>query len=159
MKIIDIKSGDISLLLSIVKTHIKNNKQLEAIKKQLRQELDEIGDNRIISIATIENKTVAMIQLIMKKADNDPELADEKDICHVHNLQVRKDFQKQGIGRKMMDYVEAQAKQLGKKVITLGVDGDNARAIKLYKNRNYEIFKEEEGRRAGELLYLMKKEL
>ncbi len=100
-----------------------------------------------------------LIQIVLQNADNDPELANSNDICHIHNLQVRKDCQHQGIGRKMMEYVEGHAKELGKKILTLGVDGDNSRAITLYKKRCYHIFKEEAGRTVDEKLYLMKKEI
>ena len=36
----------------------------------------------------------------------------------------------------MMDFIEDKAMRLGKNIITLGVDGDNDRAIKMYKNSN-----------------------
>ncbi len=160
MKIVELNNNsDLDLLVAIAETYKKTDDELKAIIKELKHDLSEAGDNRIISIAYEEDKVVAMIQLILNKADNDPELADGKNICHVHNLQVRSDHQKQGIGWKMMDFIEEQAKQLGKKVITLGVDGDNHRAIKMYKNRDYKIFKEGEGRTPEEFGYSMRKDL
>ena len=159
MKFRKIDHNELDLLLSIADSYFKTSEQSDNIKKQLSSELAEIEDNRIIFIATNDDEAVAMVQLILKNADNDLELANSNEICHVHNLQVRKDFQRQGIGRKMMEYVEDHAKKLGKKIITLGVDGNNSRAITLYKKRGYKVFKEEEGRTAEEKLYLMKKEL
>lgn len=159
MKIVEISSKTIEPLRSIVESYKLSNEQLQYSIKQLTKEIQEIGDNRIIYIATSEDKTVAMIQLVLKTADNDPELANGKEICHLHNLQVRKEFQQNGIGRMMMDHVETQARHLGKKIITLGVDGDNTRVIKLYKNRSYTIFKQEPGRTVDEVLYYMRKDL
>ena len=159
MKIVEIDNNSIELLLSIVKSYQLSDEQLQYSTIQLTKELQEIGDNRFIYIATSDDKSVAMIQLVLKNADNDPELANGKEICHLHNLQVIKNYQNQGIGRMMMDYVETQAKQLEKKIITLGVDGDNARAIKLYKNRSYITFKQEPGRTVDEVLYYMRKDL
>ncbi len=146
------------LILPIITSH-NNDEQLQIVSTQLQKEFEEIGSNRIIFVALNNEEAVAMVQLVLKNADNNLELANGNEICHVHNLQVRKDLQRQGIGRELMTHVEKQATLLKKKIITLGVDGDNERAIKLYKNRNYKIFKTEEGRTPDEVLYLMKKEL
>lgn len=160
MKIVEINEiKDIDILLSIMMTYQKSEKQLQVSKKQLTIELSEAGDNRLIYIGYLDGKAVAMIQLILNNADNNPEYANGRDICHVHNLQVRSDHQKQGIGWKMMDFIEDQAKKLGKSIITLGVDGDNERAIKMYKNREYQIFKKGEGRTPDEFCYDMSKKI
>jgi len=67
----------------------------------------------------------------LRAADNDLEQTNGKDIVSVHNLQVRSELQGQGIGRKMMAFIEEKARELGNKTITLGVDNTNSRAIDL----------------------------
>lgn len=160
MKIIELTNlNEVDVLIEIASTYPKTQEELLAIKKELQKDLSEAGDNRHIYVCYDNDVCVAMIQLILKNADNDPEYANGKDIAHVHNLQVRKDRQSECIGKLIMDYIENKAKEMGKKVLTLGVDGDNDRAIKLYKNRNYEIFRKDKGRTPDEWGYAMKKEL
>ncbi|MBN1211548.1 MAG: GNAT family N-acetyltransferase [candidate division Zixibacteria bacterium] len=160
MRIIEItESKDLDLMLSIVKTYPRTDKEMESTEKQLNKELSEAGGNRHLYVGYKNDICVAMIQLILKNADNDPDLADSKKIAHVHNLQVRQDLQGNGIGRTMMDFIEDKAREMGIKVLTLGVDDVNKRAIKMYKNRGYETFKTEPGRYPGEFGYCMKKTL
>jgi ribosomal protein S18 acetylase RimI-like enzyme len=150
-------TSDIDLLLSVVESYPDNAKEIEAIKKQLLFELSQAGDNRHIFADFDEDKIVAFIQIILRNADRDPDLANGKDMAHLHNLQVRSDLQGQGIGRQMMAFIEDKAKQMGKRILTLGVDSWNERAIRLYKGLGYEVFKEEPGRFPGEKGISMKK--
>jgi len=153
----DVKNVD--SLLSIVKSYSRTTEQLKPARKQLQQELSEANDNRLIIAGFNDDTIVAMIQLVLKNADNNPDLANGNDIAHIHNLQVRNDLQSQGIGRKMMAFTESKARQLGKKVLTLGVDDRNKRAIKFYDKLGYEVFGEVEGHVPEELCYLMRKML
>ena len=150
---------DIDSLLSIVETYSKTTEQLKLSKKQLLEELSEAGDNRLIFVGLKDDVIVAMIQIILKNADNDPDLANGKDIAHVHNLQVRNDLQGKGIGQQMMAFAENKARQMGKTLLTLGVDDYNERAIYFYKKLGYEVFKEEPGRLPKEKCLVMRKSL
>lgn len=150
---------EIDSLLSIVETYSKTTEQLKLSKKQLLEELSETGDNRLIFVGLKDDVIVAMIQIILKNADNNPDLANGKDIAHVHNLQVRNDLQGQGIGQEMMAFAEDKARQMGNKILTLGVDDWNERAINFYKKLGYEVFKEAPGRSPEETCSLMRKSL
>lgn len=96
-------------------------------------------------------------QLVLKNADNDPELADGHRIAHVHNLWVRRDLGGKGFAREMMAALEAQAADLGFELLTLGVDDFNERAWRLYVSLGFEEFKREAGRSPEEQLILMRK--
>jgi len=160
MKIREITNIDnIDILLSIIETYTTDTEQLQASGKQLLEELGEAGDNRHIFIGEENGVVVAMIQIIIKNADNDPDYANGREIAHVHNLQVRKNLQGQGIGLQMMEFIEEKARQMGKKILTLGVDDCNNRAIRLYKKLAYEVFKESPGRFPEERVLSMRKEL
>ncbi len=160
MEIVEVTTVDeIEPLMSIVRTHQDDKECLKSIQVQLTKELGEVNDNRHIYIAYENEVVVAMIQLILKNADNDPDLADGKEIAHVHNLQVRHELQGRGIGFRMMEFIEEKAKSLGKTTITLGVDDGNANALHLYKKLGYETFKKYEGRTPDEFGYCMKKML
>lgn len=159
MKIRELTEDDIDLMVKIAATYAKDPEQLDGIRAQFSKELSELGANRHIYGAFIENKSVAMIQLVVNNADNDPEQADGKTIASTHNFQVHKSFQGQGIGAKMMSFIEDQARKLGKKTLTLGVDDVNSRAIELYLRLGYEQFKIAEGRVPEESCLVMKKQL
>ncbi len=160
MKIIELTADcDAEPLVSIVESHLESADSLDAVSTQLATELSEIGDNRHIFVGVGGEVTVAMIQLILKNADNDPDLANGDDIAHLHNLQVRADLQGQGIGRAMMNFVEDFARKIGKTTLTLGVDDVNERAHRLYEKRGYETFKTEPGRTPDEKCFCMWKKL
>ena len=160
MKITELTDlNDVDVLVEIASTYPKTHEESIGLKKQLLKELSEAGDNRLIFVGYQNDQAVAMIQMILKNADNDPELADGNKIVHLHNLQVRSELQNQGIGKEMMAFTEDKARELNKKIITLGVDNTNAKAIHLYEKLGYQIFKIEPGRTPDEKGLLMKKEL
>lgn len=159
LNIRELTKDDIDLMVDIAVTHSDGSEQLDRIRTQFQKELSELGSNRYIYGAFIEDKSVAMIQLVLKNADNDPDQADGNTIASAHNLQVDKSFQGQGIGTKMMSFIEDQARKLGKKILTLGVDDINLRAIELYSRLGYKHFKTGEGRVPEEFCLIMKKQL
>lgn len=144
-------------LMSVVESYPHDSHQITAIRNQLLTELNEVGDNRIVYVGRKGDLVVAMIQIILKKADNDPDLANGRDLAHAHNLQVRSELQGKGIGRQMMVFVEDIARKMQKTTLTLGVDDFNERAITLYKKLGYEVFKIEPGRTSDEKLLAMRK--
>ncbi len=148
---------DLDSLVSIVATYGASGAELESARTQLAHELSEAGDNRLFYIGVEETAVVAMIQLVLRNADNDPELANGKDISHIHNLQVRSELQGFGRGLRMMTYVEDRATVLGFNTLTLGVDDFNQRAIGLYHKLGYEVFKTEPGRIPQESCLCMRK--
>ena len=150
---------DVELLITIVATYSDEPEHLAAIRAQLGKELSEAGDNRHVFVGVGDDMVVATIQLIVGNADNDPDLADGRQVAHLHNLQVRSELQGQGIGRAMMHLIENQARKMDKTTLTLGVDDNNDRAIHLYKKCGYQVFKIEPGREPGERCLLMSKRL
>lgn len=147
-------------LLSIARSFGGSTDELENISEYLKTEIAEIGDNRLLYFLSSKNEgTIGTAQLILKNADNDPELANNYNMAHVHGLQIDKRFHRKGLGRKLMQYLEDDSKRRGITKLTLGVDGDNIKAISLYKSLQYKKFKECEGRDPGSKLYYMCKEL
>ena len=159
MDIRELTVDGIDLMVGISSTHSEQPEQMEGSRKQFLIELSEIGSNRYIYGAFVENQPVAMIQLVVNNADNDPEQADGDKIASAHNLQVDRSFEGRGIGTRMMAFVEDHARTLGKETLTLGVDDINSRAIELYLRMGYEQFKVEEGRVPEETCLIMRKAL
>lgn len=146
-------------LLLLIASYPHSDEEMAAVRKQVLKELSEIGDNRYVFGAFRNNEMIAFVQLILKNADNDPDLANGKDMAHVHHLRVRQDLQGDGVGRQMMTFIEEKARHLGKTTLTLGVDNWNKRAIDIYVRSGYVAFKEEQGRTPDEKGFSMRKSL
>lgn len=152
-------SNDLEKAMSIVATFGGNEESLMKIKAYIMNELSELGDNRVLYFLEKDNKTIGMVQLILKNADGDPELANGKDIVHVHALQISKHQHRKGYGYRLMQLLENEAKSQGIVKLTLGVDGDNEKALGLYRKLGYSLLKMTEGRTAEEKLFYMQKTL
>jgi len=62
-------------------------------------------------------------------------------VGHLHSLGVRREWQGQGIGPRLLDLVEAEAAQRGCDRVSLYTRGTNDRAIKVYSQRGYKTVK------------------
>lgn len=153
-----IDRNDINKVLSIVATFGADEQGLFKIQEYIKEELNELGDNRVLYFLE-ESSVIAMVQLIFKNADDDPDLANGKDIAQVHSLQVSKIEHRRGYGYKFMQLLELEAKSLGIIKLTLGVDSDNEKAMNLYRKLNYTLMKTLEGRTPDVKLHCMQKQL
>jgi len=150
---------DIEKVMSIVATFGGGPKDLLAIREYISNELKELGENRLLYLLEDHSRTIGMVQLILKNADNDPQLANGKNVAHVHSLQISKDLHRNGFGNFIMQQLEEEAVRLGLDQLTLGVDGDNEKALGLYKKLGYTLLKEAEGRSPDVKLFYMQKRL
>jgi len=57
--------------------------------------------------------------------------------CHILNLCVAREYQQQGLGKRLLQYALNHAKQSGALVAYLEVRRSNARAITLYKKERF----------------------
>lgn len=60
------------------------------------------------------------------------------DECHILNLGVSSQYQRQGLGRKLLEHVLEEAKSKGAMVAYLEVRRSNTRAIALYKKTHFQ---------------------
>lgn len=127
--------------------------EAERVFKDVSKELEELGGNRVVFIAFDADRPIGTVQLVLKRADNDPSLANGVTIAHIHHLRVVKDLQKTGLGRNIMDHAENYARQHGFQRLTLGVDDLNTNAIGFYEHLGYKIFKKTEGKTPTEKLF------
>lgn len=65
-------------------------------------------------------------------------LATNKD-CYLSCVAVYPEFRGQGIGTKLLEAVEEEAKNIGKKRIVLKAETHNTRAINLYQRLGYKV--------------------
>lgn len=59
---------------------------------------------------------------------------------YLSRLIVKKEYRKQGIGSQITDFLIDKAKELGYLEISLGVDCDNEKALRLYKKAGFEVY-------------------
>ena len=65
-------------------------------------------------------------------------LATSKD-CYLSGVAVYPEFRGQGIGTKLLEAVEEEARSIGKKRVVLKAETHNQRAINLYQRLGYKI--------------------
>lgn len=144
-------------LVAIYQSWAPSLRELVQFKVQARKEFEEQNSNRHLFVYSKEKLPIACVQLILANADNDPDLANGSTLAHVHALRVHFEYQKQGVATKVMKLLERKCQTMGIKALTLGVDDSNQRAIRLYHNLGYKIFKSSPGRAILERCLYMKK--
>ncbi len=81
------------------------------------------------------------VQLLSKQA----EMADGKQRAYVHSFRVRSEFQDAGLGRVLMDQVEADLKLRGFTEVCLNVAKDNPKARSIYEHFGYQVINKDPG--------------
>jgi len=134
-----------------------DEERLAKIRSDVEKDIEKAkkGD-RIVYGAEIDGKIIGTVQLVFK--DDKEFYADGKTKAHLHHARVSEDLRRQGIGTKLMEEAENEARRRGFIEMTLGVDEDNQQAIKLYERLGYKEFMREKGDQ-GELIIGMKKKL
>jgi ribosomal protein S18 acetylase RimI-like enzyme len=133
------KQNDWNQLVGIYKREGADD-QVELVERDAKKEFLEIGTSRIIWFAEVDSEVVGAVQLVLNSTQQD--LADNKEIAMVHHFRVSKNYQKKGIGKKLYEALEQEAKDRGIKKLTLEVDKDNPYAQDIYKNWGYEYLRE-----------------
>ena len=111
--------------------------------------------NRTTYIYTIDNEFVGEISLDKEMNDSDYTIPNQR-IC-VSRLIVKYEYRRQGIGRKLIDFITEKAKSQDYTEMSIGVDLDNYPALKLYMEAGFDkvIYIGEDAQ--GKYLKLLKK--
>lgn len=158
--ITSVNPDDLEKVVSVAKSFGGDDDDIKAIRAYIKNELEELGDNRILFLMNLhEHGTVGSVQLILKNANSDEDLANGKDVEHIYALQISKAFHRMGFAIKLMSKLELKAKEMGIRKLTLGVDGDNPKAISLYEKLGYLNLKIAEGRDRSPLLFYKYKKI
>ncbi|MDP2677005.1 MAG: GNAT family N-acetyltransferase [bacterium] len=134
-----------------------DEERLAKIRSDVEKDIKkaEKGDRIVYGIEN-DGKIVGTMQLVFR--DDKEFYADGKTRAHLHHARVLEDLRGQGIGTKLMEEAENEAKRRGFTEMTLGVDEDNRQAVKLYERLGYKEFMREKGEQ-GEPIVGMKKDL
>ena len=88
---------------------------------------------KIILLAAVEGKAAGMIV-----AFENFSTFTARPMVNIHDIIVKPEFRKQGIGRKLMEAIEERARELRCSRITLEVREDNKVAQELYKSIGFD---------------------
>lgn len=90
-------------------------------------ELDEVPATRRVSVAVLDGTVAGYASLRFVGAEGD-----------VNTVAVARHAQGQGVGRQLMDWLEATAYEVGVRHLFLEVRTDNDTALSMYERRGYE---------------------
>ena len=111
--------------------------------------------NRTTYIYTIDNEFVGEISLVKELNDSDYTIPNQR--IYVSRLIVKYEYRRQGIGRKLIDFITEKAKSQDYTEMSIGVDLDDYPALKLYMESGFDkvIYIGEDAQ--GKYLKLLKK--
>ncbi|MDR2790761.1 MAG: ribosomal protein S18-alanine N-acetyltransferase [Campylobacteraceae bacterium] len=89
--------------------------------------LYHIGKNQLF-ISKIDDKIAGYILLLTRKKSSK---------ARIYSIAVKKEFQQQGIGKKLLEESFAWTKKSGKKAVSLEVNAANFSAVKLYEKAGF----------------------
>ncbi|HET8897729.1 MAG TPA: GNAT family N-acetyltransferase [Rhodanobacteraceae bacterium] len=111
----------------------KRNECANGIRQDLLRHLDESPPNSFIFVAEDDDGARVGFLHLQKARD----FFTGKTNCHVSDLATTPEAEGRGIGRAMLDFVEAWAREHRCQLITLAVFPGNQRARALYDSRGY----------------------
>lgn len=109
-------------------SNIWNMKKQKELADKFYQEL--LSGNRITYISKDGDEFVGEISLVKEMNDTDYTIPNQR--VYVSHLIVKPEYRRQGIGKKLVEFVTDKAKGFGYKEMSIGVDLDNFPALKLY---------------------------
>ena len=92
--------------------------------------------NRTTYIYTINNEFVGEISLVKEMNDSDYTIPNLR--IYVSRLIVKYEYRRQGIDKKLVDFITEKAKSQGYTEMSIGVDLDNYPTLKLYMESGFD---------------------
>ena len=102
----------------------------QLIRRDGPYEFSQIGNQRVIWFAEIENELVGAIQLVFTHPEHD--LANGLDRALLHHLRVAYSHHGKGVGSQLFKELIKKAREKGIQWVTLEVDPRNKSAFQVY---------------------------
>ena len=109
-------------------SNIWNMERHFALTEQFHRELS--SNNRLTYIYKIDENFIAEISLVFDMKDADYTIDYQR--IYISRLIVKREYRRQGIGKRLLSFAIEKAKEMGYKEASIGVDLDNYPALKLY---------------------------
>ena len=114
--------------------NIWDMREKSELAAQFYRELAE--GNRITYIYTIDGAFIGEISVV--KEENDPDYTIPGRRLYLSRLIVKRSFRRQGIGRKLVDFIIEEARSMGYSELSIGVNLDNYPALRLYAQEGFD---------------------
>ena len=132
-----------------MREHIDNFKNF-LLKENNNKELNFVKFNDNVYKLLLNGDVIGSTYLqdakkfIMFKSITDllPDELKDKEVLGIGQLGLKNKYQGQGYGKILMNNIIRIAKEQNYDVLVLSVSSENERAIKLYKNFNFETFRD-----------------
>lgn len=115
-------------------SNIWNMKKQSKLAEQFLAELK--SGNRVTYIYKDGDEFIGEISLVKEMNDSDYTIPNQR--VYVSRLIVKKEYRRQGIGKKLVDFIIDKEKELGYSEMSIGVDLDNYPALKLYIDSGFD---------------------
>ena len=106
-----------------------------------------LSGNRLTYVYLENGEYIGEVSLVFDMNDSDYTILNKR--VYLSRLIVKEDFRQKGIGTKLIQYITNIAKELNYEEISVGVDLDNYKALKLYVNNGFKtiilVDKDEQG--------------
>ena len=135
-----IKEDDYNLLKELVyqvhELHYTNRPDIYLDGNPLPKEYFEniLKNENNINLVYEENNTIKGLLLAEKKENNKISIARERKIYFINDIVIDKKYRRQGIGKKLYNYLLELSKKEGLDAVELNVWAFNKRAIKFYSS-------------------------
>lgn len=103
--------------------------------------LQAMAEGRAI-VYVMETESTAIASVSLSLRSEDPALADGLRVAHLSNLIVHPEYQGQGMGTRLVAFIEDEARLRGYSYLTIGVDVPNVRARQLYERTGFSWLKD-----------------
>lgn len=141
----------------------KQGQDKESSLNTFRRHFEETQNgNRILYLLKDDGKTIGTVSLLLKVDNPDEPRLFGLETGHINHLRIHPDYRGRKLSGLLNSRLEEDAREMGIKTLTIGVEPSNEKAINVYAHWGYEKFLEYQGD-AGhgrtETVIGMKKEL
>ena len=98
---------------------------------------------RLLLIA--ESSAMVVGRLFILLSSTDKRIADGKERAYLYSFFVHPSYRHEGLGTRMMQYIENLLQANGISFVTIAVAKDNEGALRIYKRLKYDILRESPG--------------
>lgn len=141
----------------------KQGKDKESSLEAFRRHFEETEKgNRVMYLLKDGETTIGTVSLLLKVDQPDESRLFGPETGHINHLRIRPDYQGRKLSGLLNSRLEEEARSMGIKTLTIGVEPGNQKAIDVYSHWGYEKFLEyygDAGHGRTEKIIGMKKEV